>query len=511
MVTSDSDTPKVVRAVRVQILRPLNLSWDELGAMLRTQRTVMPQLLRAGMDARIACGVVGTQEVKNKVSPDTKGKSADTIVYQAMNKELARLKECKWADANRPALEVPATTIVALARVVKTFYSKRASFNGAQPIPVDKTRMKLTEEDGRVVLEMKIVKEGVVKVMLHRIKRGKHAGLLRQMIAGDIECLSSKIVRDKDDSKKWYVLISYVPKIEQQAELSPEHALIVHRGVRNALTLAATTGFYKAESGAKLFHQLRTLESRMSETKRVSEETLGSGSKGHGKQRRFEHYSSLSGKRANVVTTWCQQMAAMICRVAVSEGCGTIIIEEYGGIEPNKDKNLRRALIRFPLYELKQCIKNAAETRALQFEEVPAEYVSTTCIACGNNDHRQHNRTTGVFHCSMCSFDRPADFVAALGMMQRSGFGMGVWINRLEAAEKIRVSYMEEEQEERDEENGIKTDLSAVGGRDHRTASAKRPGRRKAATSSGRAGEQPHGRSAGGGMLEHGHVPSGHG
>lgn len=49
----------ITRTLRVEIVKPLNATWEELGTTLRVQRKIMPQLLRAGMDARIACGFVG--------------------------------------------------------------------------------------------------------------------------------------------------------------------------------------------------------------------------------------------------------------------------------------------------------------------------------------------------------------------------------------------------------------------------------------------------------------------
>jgi IS605 OrfB family transposase len=171
---------------------------------------------------------------------------------------------------------------------------------------------------------------------------------------------------------------------------------------------------------------------------------LGAGSKGHGKQRRYEHYDALGEKRANVVKTFCQQIAARVCREAETIGAGVIVLENYGGIEPANERHLRRVLARFPLYQLKQAIANAAEVRGLAVVEQPAEYISTTCPACSNADVRQHNHATGTFHCRACAFERPADFVAALNMLRRSGYDAKVWDERLEAVAKLARSLKDE-------------------------------------------------------------------
>lgn len=426
-----------MRALRVEIAKPVPpLTWDQLGTMLRVQRRIVPQIMRAGMDARIACGVVKTEAVKAVVCPETKGASPQAVVYQAMQSELERIKEGKWPDATRPALDLCSGMVAACSQRVAQSYAKRPGFNGAQPIPVRKQELKVVESEGAVTIEMKLVSDGRVRVIA-RPSKGTHWSTLRAIAAGTIAHGDCKVVYD-EDRKKWYALISYNAPVRADAAVSPERALVVHRGVRNALTLMSTTGAVRSESGAKLFHQLTSLEARMKETRRISPEVIGAGSRGHGKSRRYAHYDALEGKRANVVKTWCQQMGALVTRVAAENGCGTVVIEEYGGIAPHEDAHVRRALIRFPMFQLKQAIKNACETRGLTLDEAPSEYVSSTCPACGSLDFRQHNTRTGTFHCRQCSLERPADFVATLNMLRRSGVDSTVWDERMAKVEKLK-------------------------------------------------------------------------
>jgi transposase len=505
----------VTRALRIEIARPVDVSWDELGVLLRTQRRVMAQLLRAGMDARIACGVVGAkaagraqellaagldveevtreivaetslQSVSKDESPEdraarikatvvrlrktfanrlatsasvptikgalkmngVRGASENTIVYQAIVAELDVIQASKWRDESRPALDLPGGMLSALSQRVMQSYPKRPSFGGTQPIPVRKaeTRLAIAQDEGRerIVLDLKFTANGRTRVYV-RPSKGQHWHLLKQIAKGEVVHGDCRIVLD-EDRKKWYALLSYeVAARALPGPIDPTRALIVHRGVRNALTLLGSHGMVRYEPGEKLRSQLRQLDSRKRRGMSISNVTLGDGAKGHGKTRRYEHCDPIKKTRKNVVSTWCGQMAAYVLALALEWGCGIIVIEDYGGLAVNPDPHLRRALDKFPLYQIKQAIKNAREARATNVElrEVPGEYISTTCPACGCQDFRQHNIHTGTFHCASCELERPADFVAALHMGRRSGVDMSVWDERMKKYDQLRSELRE--------------------------------------------------------------------
>jgi hypothetical protein len=405
-----------------------------------------------------------------------------------MKLALARIQASKtWRDEARPALELPGGMLSQLARRVGQLYDKRATFNSEQPIPVraDDTKLVAVAVDGResIVLRVKLRSTGAVGLVL-RGSSGSHWHTLKQLALGKLNARDCRIIRD-DDRGKWYALIAYDAPKTEAANLDKKRALVVHRGIRNALTMMATTGAYGTESGAKLFAQLRGLEARIGDAKRISPAMLGDGAKGHGKARRYEHYERLSGVRDNVTKTWCQQMAAAVVARAVREGCGVVVIEDYGGLD-SADKVMRRALLRFPIGKLKEAIKNAVSmVSGMELVEAPAEYVSSTCPACDNQDFRQHNTRTGTFHCRVCEFERPADFVAALNMLRRSGVDTTTWDERMEKVRKLADAITKTT--EGKENDDVRSD-SAKG--DDPTTKP-RPSRRKAAGFSARSGARP--------------------
>lgn len=443
-----------VRALRVEIARPVDITWDELGTLLRTQRKIMHQILRAGMDARIACGVVGVENVKAKVAPEVEGKSAESMVYRAMFAELHRIKENRWSEEVRPALELPGGMISALSHRVMQSYKKRSGFNSEQPIPVRKAELAVklvTDGDReRVVLDLKLTSKGRTRVYA-RPSKGSHWHTLKQIAKGEIQHCDCQVVLD-EHRNKWYAILAYEQmKKPLNAVVDPKRVLVVHRGVRHALTfLCNDGGRVEYLNGDKLMGQLSQLRERLRKAQHVSLAELGSGARGHGKDRRSEPYDSFDNKRKAVIKTWCQQTAAFILQLLVKYGAGVLVIEDYDGVKPSSDPTLRQVLERFPLFQLKQMLKNALEVKACNVElrEVPAEYISTTCLACGNADDRQHNRRTGVFHCRQCGFERPADFVAAIHMLRRSGADTTVWDERHKRAEALRRSIEEDDEPE---------------------------------------------------------------
>jgi len=268
--------------------------------------------------------------------------------------------------------------------------------------------------------------------------------MLADLAAETIKRGDCKLVYD-ERRKKWYALLAYHAEEAAPRTVDPARVLVVHRGVNNVLTLLPSTGERAVFiAGQKFIGQRKKLQARMRDMRRVSSCERGSGAQGHGVARRFESYDALEGKLSRIVHTTCQQWAAQVAETAERFGCGMVVIEDYGGIEPQENDYLRRCLDRFPFFRLKTAIQQALMKRGMHLEEVPSEYVSSKCPRCAAADTRFHNTRTNVFHCKECGFERPADFVAALNMLRRSSADTTTWDKKLEQerklAEKMRAT-----------------------------------------------------------------------
>jgi len=247
-----------------------------------------------------------------------------------------------------------------------------------------------------------------------------------------------KLQRDKR-SGKWYALLSYEAPEPVAVAIDAAKVLAVHRGARNALYLLSTTGGRAIPlPGGKFLAQRRALRARMREIQHITTHELGTGAKGRGRSRRFERYSQFEDKLARVTHTFCQQAAAVVYETAARLGCGLVLIEDYGGIEPDDDAAIRRVLDHGPLYALKQATMHRLEKGGIALKEVSSEFISSRCPRCDTLDPRAHNVRTGIFHCRVCVFERPADWVAAFWMLSRGTLPDGSLVDMSTLRERLR-------------------------------------------------------------------------
>lgn len=475
----------MIRAIRLELAKPISESWDTAGPLLRMLAAVTPKLLNAAMDTLIAVDVVQVPAVKAAVAPDARGVSPEALAYQAVNRTVENLRE--WAvkkggkKRGEPhpwaLLEVPGGMASAISRAAKQAHARRdqerAHF-GSERILVRAAETTLSADDHGIALTIKLRIEGRVRFAV-RHSWGTHRETLDQIVSGAIPHGDCKLQFD-DRHKKWFALLSYEASVVEHPGLDPAHVLIVHRGIRNALYLLCSTGERApALLGGKFSAQRRRLQARTRDVRRTSAAERGEGAKGHGRARRYETYDALGDKLARVTHTFCQQAAAHVAETAIRLGCGTVVIEDYGGIEPDDDPALRRVLDRFPLYELKQCVASRLERDGIALQETPSAYISSTCPRCGEQDTRAHNTRTNVFHCRQCGFERPADWVASYWMGKHFGADMSAWDERLKRERALADSIQKETANEQETTDGSKAnDIREAGRGMQATAGAKR-------------------------------------
>lgn len=424
----------MIRAVRLELCKPLDASWDVIGPMLRTLSKATPKLLNAAMDARIAIEVVGRDAVKDKIAPMAKASSAEGIAYQAVLRAEEKLQE--WGIKKKhpfAVLDVPGGMASAIGRAASQAYARRdqerAHF-ASERILVRAAETSLSKDSRGIILTVKLATEGRVRFAIAH-SWGTHRDTLDAIASGELPHGDCKLQYD-ERRRKWYAMLAYQPKDPVPRPIDTSRVLVVHRGVRNVLYALSSTGERGVPfPGAKFIAQRTSLRARMREARRISEFERGLGSSGHGKNRRYETYSKLEDKLARSTHTFCQQAAAWAVARATHLGCGLMIIEDYGGIEPDEDPRKRRVLDHGPLYQIKQCIAHACEREGITLRETSAAYISTTCPRCNAVDARAHNLRTGIFHCRTCGFDRPADLVAAFWMLDHGGADMTVYRERL--------------------------------------------------------------------------------
>jgi hypothetical protein len=272
----------VIRAIRLELVKPIGEPWEEVGPLLRTLAKATPKLLNAAMDARIAIEVAGRDAVKAKIAPEAKAASGDGLAYQAVLRASERLRE--WgAKKKHPfaKLEVPGAMASAISRAASQAYARRdqerAHF-ASERVLVRGDGVALAKDPRGIVLSLKLRPRGAVRFAVAH-SWGAHRKTLDGIVSGAIPHGDCKLQWD-ERRRKWYGLLSYEPPAPAPVSVDPARALVVHRGIRNALFLLTSTGQSKPLPGGKFMWQRRGLQARMRDSKRVSVEEIGSGAKG---------------------------------------------------------------------------------------------------------------------------------------------------------------------------------------------------------------------------------------
>lgn len=330
------------------------------------------------------------------------------------------------------------------------------SFKNGSPLPIRKQEFRIIEEPEerevkgktkkttRICLELKLRagRTGRVKILI-RPTKGTHWQALRRIISGKEEkghaAGALKLVYDESSRRmdgkkgKWFAIISYSTPIPvMPTECDPDKVLVVHRGLYSLLTVAssAATNWKTVDSGHKYTAFKRRILARQKQIRAVPKGERGTGSRGHGRKRRYQTYDYLDSKIDDFRKTYIQQAWSRVIHLAKIWGCGTICIEDYSSIAVEEP----RFQIQFPWAELKTWGEYVCKREGLQFTETSSAYISQCCPLCGHTEDsgRQVVRRRGVFHCQRCNFERPLDMVSTIHMLRRAAPKVNAWDVALE-------------------------------------------------------------------------------
>lgn len=473
-IGAEEKTRRLTRALRVELLKPLgDETWDTVGPLLRAQRAFVHRLYNAGVFACVEysnrarrgepTGVFRASK-KNAELRDGIPNTA-TGAYRVVCEEFDEIRA--WSKDKlgarpgdqRQTLELVAgdakifsgATLACIGQQALSGFKKWEKDKGARRLPSAKRGMPLpihneqaslsVDASGKVVLMLALAPGRRIKWALAAGK-GSQWSRLRSLAIGEGDRRMGEVrVKYDDSERKWFAFLSY----SEPAPLHPDgcdpgHAMVLHRGQRNLLVAMSNRGrWLPIARGAKIREGIRRFEARRRSERQISKGERGDGASGHGSRRRFQTRDSLENKQRDWMKTEMQRLGARVARLALEWGCGTVLIEDYGGIGPDEDRAKRRFLERFPNYQLKQCVAWSLKKVGLELGEYASEFISQTCPKCGNKDAAQHNHR-GVFRCASvaCGFERDVDFVAALHALRRScGGDAGEWEKRLKADEAL--------------------------------------------------------------------------
>lgn len=432
------EVPKITRCLRVEIIKPLNVTWDEAGSLLRSQRAVMHRLMNAAV-----LGYLDDRHLQ-------RGEKAEVSVYLRVKEALDGYRD--WARKHKDQgvkrfadVDVGTGIQSAIAQIGADAYQKWRkgkgneripSFGKGQPIPVRAQESRIRKDPKGFVLECKLVSgSGPWHQFALAPSSGRHHEILRNLAEDKHGYQAAAVKIDYDERrKKWYCLVSYsYPRPPAAKECDPDRVMTLHRGVHNFLVAMSSAGHYNVVArGGKLLALKRKLAARRKAMSAIPAGELGTGAKGRGTERRFASRDSLGDKESRAIKTFCQQTAAKVRLLAKQWGTGRIVIGDYGGIDPDEERALRRFVPRFPLYQLKSSLGNALEPLSLELEEVEAEAKFLLFLREFELNREDLWKTAGVAafdgflqSTQLCNTARYRNFVAGVRLVHGEAEGIG--------------------------------------------------------------------------------------
>lgn len=465
-------TGRLTRAVGATLAKPLgDRTWDVVGPELKD----LADFAFRGMN------FVGLECLKAMGVPTTV--SLETRTYRWINEYLeqhraywANKSTVGWSEENadgrlhkqrteakiirRSVLVVPSNVLGALSRLAhqkhKTWRkdavrgTKRPPWmNYGHPI-VWGEAWDLERDDKGYVLSIKMCRQHPVCIkkpsclckptrFALRVDGGNaHAQFRRMTSDPEVKLGNVQIFHDarKND---WSVRISYDAPMPPKAVLDPSKVLVVHRGMREFLTLATvagtvirgsdlpgakgwakttTTGLSGMIAGAKKqFHRRR----RDFQMKKRAAPKLG-----RGWWHATKLYRDLEDTEALFVKTVCQQIAARTVTYANINECGRIVLDDWSARQAAWDADkagqlyLAMLVRRWPFAMLREAIEWAAKKAGIEVIVVPAAYESQTCPLCKHVDPKS-DRGDGMFVCTGCELRYGTDAIAAWNMAIAAG------------------------------------------------------------------------------------------
>lgn len=278
----------------------------------------------------------------------------------------------------------------------------------------------------------------------------QHRALWRRLVAGEVK-MGRVGISYCERKRKWYALISWTG----ESDIKPVEGqrAACNFGVNVFLQAVAEDGAsFRVDGGDILVTRKRFAHRRWSIQKSL--DTMGSGSRGHGKRRRLAPLTKLEDAEHRWAQTKCRMVAAELVKWCVRHKVGAVILEDLTGIRDADDEsehvNVRRLIHQWPFYELRLAIERQAAEFGVSVEHRSATYNSQRCPECGTVDSDNVRQVTGreefiehhgraysrsdkrsVFRCVSCDYKADGDVVAAANLLADSAQSVAKKVKRV--------------------------------------------------------------------------------
>jgi IS605 OrfB family transposase len=440
------DTDKGKRLTKVatfQIVKPVNMSWNEFGKMLHDVRYRYWRLANMAVcenymrfyrwrtqqtdtndhyKVKIINGILRKMLIEEKnadekeLSRYSRDGAVSGYVYGAFTqtKLSAITSKSKWGEVIKGKSALP---------LFKRDTSIPIMCTDKKPSMIEKTASGEYEVDLRICLKDKQLRpNGYPSVLLSttKISDGQKA-VLERLVSNKTNSLPGyrhRFFEVKEKRGDWYLSVSYDFPQAEATRLHPDIIVGVDLGWSVPLYAAinngyARIGWRKLEPLAKSIKHLQkqTIVRRRSFQKGGKKDLAASTARtGHGIKRILQPIEKLEGKIDNAYKTLNHQLSHCIIEFAKNHGAGVIQIENLKGLAEELSGTFIGQNWRY--HQLQEFIKYKAEEAGIAVKEVNPRYTSRRCSKCGyihigfDREYRDKNRKNGkstMFECPECS------------------------------------------------------------------------------------------------------------
>jgi putative transposase len=407
---------KLVKTMRYQIIKPIDVSWSDFGKILRQLqdefRLAMNKTIQlcweySGFESKYIenFGMRPRKEERKEIfAPRTSldGEIYGQVAVLCPSSNTANLSQALQAATKRWKNDL---------YNVATGKQSIPSFKADGPIYIHNNSISLNKQGSDYYAKLSLLstkfkkelgfKTAQIQVLLATPDNTKRV-IAQRIIDGDYKLNSCMVIH----KKKWFLMVNYAfePKT---VELDTNNFMGIDLGIKHPIYVAFNNSLKRfCIDGGKIEEHRRRVEARKRQLLRQGK-YCGESRIGHGIKKRIEPIEVYSERIANFRDTVNHEYSKKIIELAVNNNCGVIQMEDLTGISKD-DKFLRN----WSYFDLQTKIEYKAQEVGIVVSYINPRYTSQRCSECGHIESG-NRETQAVFKCLKCGFETNADFNAA--------------------------------------------------------------------------------------------------
>lgn len=370
---------EITKATRFQIVKPLDVPWDDFGQILRDLSYHTTKMCNAAVQMYWEHHNKRLQyKAEHGKYPEDKalyGMSFRNVVYHRMREIYPIMASSNASQTNQFALNRWKTDVPDVMRLQKSI----PSFRLGAPIQVANANYRLYVAEGEkpefradVTLLGKDAEHGRFSLLLDGGDAPKKA-IFQRVMDGTYKQGTMQILRHPR-KKKWFCIVSFTFTPEAKC-LDESRAMGVNFGSGDALYWAFNFGRKRGLIPAAEIEAAEIKIAAISDRRRGMLRTAEA--RGHGRKRRLKPTESLQGTVANIRDAINHKYSRKIVTVAVGNRCGIIRLADTSGLD------LDGAFKHWAWADLGEKIRYKAAEAGITVEIVDAQKAFYTCSSCG--------------------------------------------------------------------------------------------------------------------------------